>query len=60
MVGGIVAAAVLSNVLVAAYLAAAVSLGLVVAILVYKSVRRISHWYVSARATRIFTRFQRE
>jgi hypothetical protein len=55
-----VAAAVLSNVLVAAYLAAAVSLGLVVAILVYKSVRRISDWYVSARATRIFTRFQRE
>jgi hypothetical protein len=60
LVGGIMAAAVLSKVLLAAYLAAAVSLGLVVAILVYKSVRHVSHWYLSARVLRIFTRFLRE
>lgn len=60
IVGGIMAAAVLSNVLLAAYLAAAVSLGLVVAILVHKFVRRVSHWYLSAKVPRIFTSFLRE
>lgn len=60
IVSGIMAAAVLSNVLLAAYLAAAVSLGLVVAILAYKSVRHVWHWYLSARVPRVFTRFLRE
>jgi hypothetical protein len=54
------AAAVLSNVLLAAYLGAAVSLGLVIAILVYKSVRHVWHWYLSASVPRVFTRFERE
>ena len=60
IVSGIMAAAVLSNVLLAAYLGAAVSLGLVIAILVYKSVRHVWHWYLSASVPRVFTRFERE
>jgi hypothetical protein len=60
MIGGIMTAAVLSNVLLAAYLAAAVSLGLVLAILVYKAVRHVSHWYLSARIPRLITAFLRE